>query len=215
MRFSVASLAKLVKSSHNSFFLFFITCLAILVLANFGPAEQSLGTHIHIIYLHGAWVWASMGAFLFSAIFGALGLLTRKSSHHAWSKAFGRTGLFFWITYLPLSLWAMQANWNGLFLLEPRWRLALIFAITGSLLQIGLTLANQPNLTSASNLGYFILLVFAILQTENIMHPVSPILKSDSIHIQGFFLGLVLLISFAAWQIARWWYRLEPHHAQR
>jgi hypothetical protein len=123
--------------------------------------------------------------------------------------------VIFWVTYLPLSLLAMQSNWNGLFLAEPRWKLALIFAITGILLQVGLSLADKPNLTSALNLGYLILLLMAIQQTENVMHPASPILNSEAWRIQAFFFGLVLLILFAAWQIARWWYKLESDRVQQ
>jgi hypothetical protein len=129
--------------------------------------------------------------------------------------AFGRTGLIFWVTYLPLSLWAMQSNWNGLFLAEPRWRLALVFAVTGILLQVGLSLADKPNLTAAMNLGYMIILLIAIQQTENVMHPTSPILNSEAWRIQVFFFGLVALILLAAWQIARWWYKRESDRIQR
>jgi hypothetical protein len=105
----------------------------------------------------------------------------------------------------------MQSNWNGLFLAEPRWRLALVFAITGILLQVGLSLVDRPNLTSGINLGYFITLLVALLQTTNVMHPAAPILNSGAWRIQFFFFGLVLLVLLAAWQIARWWYKVDPN----
>ncbi len=194
---------------------FILTILAIGILTTFGPAEHSLGTHIRIVYLHGAWVWASLGAFLAAAVCGVLGLITRNLSYQSWSGAFGRTGLIFWITYLPLSLWAMQSNWNGLFLAEPRWKLALVFAFTGILLQVGLSLANRPALTSTLNLGYFIALMLGLQQTENVLHPTAPILSSEAWRIQFFFFGLVLLTCLAAWQMARWWYKLEPNSVQR
>lgn len=194
---------------------FILTLLAIGILTTFGPAEHSLGTHIRIVYLHGAWVWASLGAFLAAAVFGGLGLISMRSSFQRWSSAFGRTGLIFWVTYLPLSLWAMQSNWNGLFLVEPRWKLALVFAIAGFLLQVGLSLANRPVLTSALNLGYFVALLFGLQNTENVLHPTSPILSSGAWHIQLFFFGLVLLTLLAAWQMACWWYRREPNRVQR
>ena len=109
----------------------------------------------------------------------------------------------------------MQSNWNGLFLAEPRWKLALVFAITGLLLQVGLSLANRPALTSALNLGYFIALVFGLQQTENVLHPTSPILSSEAWRIKLFFFALVLLTLLAAWQIARGWYKLESKNVQR
>jgi hypothetical protein len=215
MNNEVADRKKSFHIQHRAWLLFLLTCLAIGILAYFGPAEHSLGSHIRVVYLHGAWVWVSILAFLLAAVFGALGLVTRRLSFHRWSSAFGRTGLFFWVTYLPISLWAMQSNWNGLFLAEPRWKLALVFAITGILLQVGLALADKPQLTSAMNIGYFAILLLAIQKAENVLHPVSPILNSDSFHIQVFFFALVLLIFLAAWQIARWWYRLGSAHPKQ
>lgn len=209
------SLVRFLKTSYSAWVWLSLTLLFIGVYTALGPAEHSLGTHIRIVYLHGAWVWASLATFLVAAVFGRLGLLTHHDPYHCWSAAFGRTGLVFWVTYLPLSLWAMQSNWNGLFLAEPRWRLALIFAITGILLQTGLSLANRPRLTSALNLGYFITLMVALQQTTNVMHPSSPILNSDAWRIQLFFFGLVMLTLLAAWQMARWWYKSEPNCAQR
>lgn len=209
------SLVRFLKTSYSAWVWLSLTLLFIGVYTALGPAEHSLGTHIRIVYLHGAWVWASLATFLVAAVFGGLGLLTHHDPYHCWSAAFGRTGLVFWVTYLPLSLWAMQSNWNGLFLAEPRWRLALIFAITGILLQTGLSLADRPRLTSALNLGYFIALMVALQQTTNVMHPSSPILNSDAWRIQLFFFGLVMLTLLAAWQLARWWYKSEPNCAQR
>lgn len=207
MRLDRKSLARLIRTPYSAWIWFLLTLLAIGIFTTFGPAEHSLGTHIRIVYLHGAWVWASLAAFLAAGVFGSLGLLSQRKDFHCWSSAFGRTGLIFWVTYLPLSLWAMQSNWNGLFLAEPRWRLALVFAISGVLLQVGLSLAGKARLTSALNLGYFILIMFALIQTTNVMHPTAPILNSEAWRIQLFFFSLVLLTLLAVWQVARWWYK--------
>lgn len=212
MRFERKNLLHIAFNQKKAWLWFLITMIAIVIVSAFGPAERSLGIHIRIVYLHGTWVWTSLAAFLTAGICGGLGLFTRRSTFHAWSGAFGRTGLVFWTTYLPLSLWAMQSNWNGLFLAEPRWRLAIVFAIGGLILQIGLGLADNPVLTSALNIGYLIALVFSLFQTPNVMHPASPIINSEAWHIQVYFLGLFLLTLFAAWQMARWWYKGEPNH---
>ena len=117
--------------------LFFITLIAIALLALLGPEEKDLGANVRIVYLHGAWVLAAGLALVVAGLAGLAGLLTRRAAFHRWSAALGRTGILFWVTYLPLSLWAMESNWNGLFLSEPRFRLAVIFAVTGVLLQVG------------------------------------------------------------------------------
>lgn len=183
---------------------FFIVVIAIAILALFGPEEQSLGSNVRLVYLHGAWVLTAEIAFAFAALTGLLGLILRRDSFHTWSAALGRTGIIFWITYLPLSLFAMQANWNGLFLAEPRFRLAMIFAITGILLQLGLWVFNLPWLTSLGNILYIIALRVIFAQAENIMHPPpSPIFNSGNYTIIGFFVTLIALTWLAAFFLTR------------
>ncbi len=174
-----------------------------------GPAERSLGTNVRVVYLHGAWVWAALACFLAAALLGLVGLLLQRVNLQHWSRALGRSGLIFWITYLPLSMWAMQTNWNGLFLDEPRWRFALVFAIGGLVLQIGVALIEEPTWAAAANVAYFMALVLALVNTENVMHPPSPILDSDAARIQLFFAMLLLLTLLAAGLLTRWLYRFE------
>lgn len=189
---------------------FFLTVLAIILLALFGPEEQSLGSNVRIVYLHGAWVLTAEAAFALAALAGLLGLVARRDSFHTWSAALGRTGIVFWVTYLPLSLYAMQANWNGLFLAEPRFRLALTFAVTGVLLQAGLWVINQKWLTSLANLAFFVVLRVVFAATQNIMHPPpSPIFNSGNYVIMIFFIALNLLAWLAAYFLTRWFLTFE------
>lgn len=182
---------------------FALTLAAIAALTVVGPAEQSLGTNVRVVYLHGAWVWAALISIMAAGLIGLVGLVTRRERLHHWSRALGRTGLVFWITYLPISLWAMQANWNGLFLMEPRWRLAMYFAVGGLLLQVGITLIDKPIWASGLNLAYALMLIYALQTTEQVMHPSSPIFSSNSWRIQAYFVGLTALSILAAWQMTR------------
>ena len=184
--------------------LFFITVLVIAVLALFGPEEGSLGSNVKIVYLHGAWVLAAEVAFAAAALVGLLALVLRRERLYQWSAALGRTGIVFWLTYLPLSLWAMEANWNGLFLAEPRFRLALIFAITGTLLQIGLWLIDVDWGTSLANLVFFVALRVVFSTASNVMHPPpSPIFNSGLWNIIIFFVLLNLFAWLAAYFLTR------------
>jgi len=192
--------------------LFFISVIVIALLALFGPEEKSLGASVRIVYLHGAWVLAAELAFVAAGLAGLIALITRRSAFHKWSAALGRTGIFFWITYLPLSLWAMQSNWNGLFLAEPRFRLAAIFAVTGVLLQVGLWLVNTDWITSAANLIFIVVLRLVFSTAENIMHPPpSPIFNSGNYVIIGFFLALIALTLLAAYFLTRIFLRPSSH----
>lgn len=68
---------------------------------------------------------------------------------------------------------------NGLFLSEPRFRLALVFAVTGILLQAGLWLLNTSWLTSVASILFIVVLRFVFSQARYIMHPPpSPIFSS-------------------------------------
>jgi hypothetical protein len=194
--------------SKISLFGFFLTLAAIAALTAISPPEKTLGEHVRTVYLHGAWVWTSLVLFLAAGVFGFLGLLTKAQKYHCWSSACGRSGIFFWVTYLPVSMWAAQANWNGMILSEPRFRMAMIFAIVGLLLQFGLLLISNPALTSGANILYIIALLYILQSTENVMHPPAPMLQSDFSVIQVYFGGLFILMILAAAD-HRWLCRLE------
>jgi hypothetical protein len=184
--------------------LFLMSVILIGLLALFGPEEKALGANVRVVYLHGAWVLAAELAFLAAGVAGGLALAAKRDLFHHWSAALGRTGIVFWVTYLPLSLWAMQTNWNGLFLAEPRFRLALIFAVTGVLLQAGLWLINTDWVTSLANVVFIIVLRAVFAGADNVMHPPpSPIFNSGNFVIIGFFLALILLSLLAAYFLTR------------
>ena len=181
-----------------------MTGIVIALLALFGPEEKSLGANVRIVYLHGAWVLSAEVAFVAAALSGLIALITKRGIFHQWSAALGRTGIFFWVTYLPLSLWAMESNWNGLFLSEPRFRLAVIFAVTGVLLQVGLWLINMDWITSVANLIFIVVLRVIFATADNIMHPPpSPIFSSGNLVIIGFFLALIALTLLASYFMTR------------
>ena len=198
------------SKAKSPLILFFSTLLLIGVTTLFGPEEKDLGANVRIVYLHGAWVLTAEVAFALAALAGLVGLITRREVFHAWSAALGRTGIVFWVTYLPLSMLAMQTNWNGLFLSEPRFRLALTFAVVGVLLQVGLWMINQKWLISLANLAFFVVLRVVFAMAQNIMHPPpSPIFNSGNFLIIGFFLGLNLLAWLAAYFLTSWFLKLN------
>jgi hypothetical protein len=195
--------------------LFFMTVIVIALLALFGPEEKSLGANVRIVYLHGAWVLTAELAFVAAGLAGLIALVSKRETFHQWSAALGRTGIFFWVTYLPLSLWAMESNWNGLFLSEPRFRLAVIFAVTGVLLQVGLWLINTNWLTSVANIIFIVVLRVIFATAANVMHPPpSPIFNSGNYAIIGFFLTLIALTLIAAYFLSRFFLSPKPEQQE-
>lgn len=179
-----------------------VVLLAIVTLLT--PADQVLGGRVRIVYLHGAWVWAGIVCFATAGISGLVSMIWQPRRWEDWSKVLGWTGLFFWWTYLPMSLVVMQVNWGGVYLDEPRFRIPLGFGVAGILLQAGLLLVNLPKLTSAANLAFGLSLVIALGFTRNVLHPDSPVTQSGSIAIQIGFVGLLILVFLLAAQIAVW-----------
>jgi hypothetical protein len=176
------------------------------LLTALGPEEATLGENARIVYLHGAWVLSAEAALALAAAVGLLGILSRRQRLQRWSTALGRTGIFFWVAYLPLSLWAMQANWNGLFLNEPRFRVAVVFAITGVLAQAGTSLLGKPAVTSLVNFAFGIALWLSISRADYILHPPpSPIFGSGILSLQLYFVTLIFLTLAAAYFMTRWW----------
>jgi hypothetical protein len=154
-------------------------------------------------------VLTAEAAFIAAGLCGLIGLISHREGWHAWSAALGRTGIFFWLTYIPLSLWAMEANWNGLFLAEPRFRLAVTFAVVGILLQLGLWIISLPWLTSAANLIYIVVLRVVLSTAQYVMHPPpSPIFNSGDPRIIGFFITMNLLTWLAAYFLSRWFLQI-------
>ena len=192
------------KFTKSPFFYFILTLLAIVVLTFFGPEEATLGSNVRLVYLHGAWVLTAELLFALAALTGLVALITRKESFQRWTTAFGRSGILYWITYMPLSMWAMQANWNGLFLAEPRFRLAMTFAIVGLLLQVGLWLLDTKWLTATANILFIIALRYIFATAENVMHPPpSPIFNSGNWTIISYFVMLNLLVWLSAFFVTR------------
>jgi hypothetical protein len=157
------------------------------------PPEQTLGTVIRVIYFHGAWVWTGIALFGAAGVTGLLALLTRRNPVYALSTAFGWSGLFYWLTYLPMSLWLMQLSWNGFFFDEPRWRVPFGFAVVGSLLQLGLILIRKRELTAIANALFAAALIYGLSTLTSILHPDSPISDSNSFLIKGLFILVTVL----------------------
>lgn len=190
-------------------FLWLVVLLVVtLLFAAIAPTEQVLGVNARMVYLHGAWVWIALIVFFAAAATGFVGLVMRREEFHLASRSLGRTALTFWIMFFPMSLYIMESNWGGMFFEEPRWRVPFTFAVTGLLLQLGLSL-QKPAWASLANIAYAIALFAGMSGMESILHPISPIFTSDSILIKVFFIGLVVLLGLAAWQVYRIWMSVE------
>ena len=188
-----------------------IITLALIVGAAFlAPIEKTIGANIRLIYVHAAWVWTGKLAFGLAAVAGLLALVffTRKKLVQL-SRAIAYTALFFWLTYLPMSLIVMRVNWGGFFFDEPRWRVPLLLGVIAVLLQVGLWIFNNDRLTAAGNFLFGVALWLELGGVENILHPDNPIGTSDSTAIMGSYTLILILTIILGAQITLWIY--EQH----
>ena len=190
-----------------------VTIILIAVITAFGPTERTLGENLRLVVLHGAWVWAGKLLFAAAALAGLIGLILPKSLWSNLSLALGRTGLLFWLTYLPMSLIVQLQNWGGIYWDEPRWRVPLTFGVVGLLLQLGLWVLNQPRLTNLANLPFGITLWWQLGGITNILHPDSPIFGSGASGIQVFFIALLVLTLLAGGLITRLIYAAQARRS--
>lgn len=177
-----------------------VPIIAVVVLAAVAPLERVLGTSARVVYLHGAWVWAALMILAASAVTAAAALLTGDPNLHRWSAGLGRAGTIYWLVSLLLSLLAMQAGWNGLFLEEPRWRIAVQFGVVAVLLQVASFLLQRPTIAGLLNFGFFAALALALALAGSAMHPDSPVLSSDSSRLRATFAVLLALLTMAGLQ---------------
>jgi len=190
-----------------------LTIVVIALGTAFGPTERTLGENLRLVILHGAWVWTGKFVFAAAALAGLLGLILTRSFWPLLSLVLGRTGLLFWLTYLPMSLIVQMQNWGGIFWDEPRWRIPFTFGVVGLLLQLGLWVINQPRLTCLANLAFGVVLWGQLGGITNVLHPDSPVFGSESTAIPLFFILLTVLTLLAAAQITWLLYRSLQHRA--
>jgi hypothetical protein len=189
-----------------------LTILLTAAVTLFAPAERILGDNLRLVLLHGGMVWAGKIAFAAAGFAGLAGLLTRKKMWNDLTLALGRTGLVFWLVYLPMSLIVQLQNWGGIFWDEPRWRVPFTFGVVALLLQVGLWIMKQPLLASGANLVFAILLWWQLGGITNVLHPDSPVFGSNSTSIPIFFLTLLALCLLIAAQLAWLLYRPIARH---
>jgi hypothetical protein len=96
---------KLKRFTYSPLTWLLVLFTVIALLAAGGPPEKSLGSSVRVVYLHGAWVWTALAGFFAAGLAGLAALLTSQKVLHNWSRALGRTGLVFWISYLSISVW--------------------------------------------------------------------------------------------------------------
>ena len=179
--------------------------LAILLLAllTLAPAEAMLGNVVKLVYAHGAAMRVALYAYLIAGALGLAQLVLRRDTLARWTRATIETALFFWLLHFVVSLPAQVLAWGGISWSEPRvvsaiWILALTLFILGVAVWMG-----DPRWMAIAGIANSAIAMILMRRAINVLHPIDPILGSDSIAIKGFYLAIVLTTGILAFQFAR------------
>jgi hypothetical protein len=179
--------------------------LAILLLAllTLAPAEAMLGNVVKLVYAHGAAMRVALYAYLIAGALGLAQLVLRRDTLARWTRATIETALFFWLLHFVVSLPAQVLAWGGISWSEPRvvsaiWILALTLFILGVAVWMG-----DPRWMAIAGIANSAIAMILMRRAINVLHPIDPILGSDSIAIKGFYLAIVMTTGALAFVFAR------------
>jgi hypothetical protein len=180
-----------------------VLSVAALLFAWAAPNDVTLKGTSKVVYIHGALVWTSLLTLTAAGVLGAAAVWVKHGdTMHAWTLALGRTGLLFWLAYIPVSMLASRMAWNAVFLAEPRYTTAFRVLAIGIIVQVIVFLFNHPAISSGLHAAQAVIVWVMLLTTPSILHPDNPILRSVP-SIQFFFGLIVLACGVAALQVAR------------
>ncbi len=182
----------------------YVALLALLlVLLWLSPAEATLGNVVKWVYAHGAAQRVAMYAYLIAGVLGIAALVTRRDVIRRWSRAMMEAALVFWFIQFVVSLPAQVLAWGGISWTEPRvlsalWVLVFTVLVYGVAVWVGD--ARWMPIAAIANAAIALILLRGAV---NILHPIDPILGSESLAIKMFYAAIVLTTGALAMLFAR------------
>ncbi len=188
------------RNSLSIYVALFGALVALLILS---PAEATLGNVVKIVYAHGAAERVSMYTYLIAGALGLVALAIKSASVARWTQAATETALAFWLAQIVISAPAQVLAWGALTLDEPHVSSALwILALTTLVYLVARWIAEPGGLALAA-VANAVIVMLVLRGALNILHPIDPIIGSDSIAIKVFYAAIVLVAGMIATQCAR------------
>jgi hypothetical protein len=120
-----------------------------------------------------------------------------------WARATQETAMVFWLAQLGVSLPAQVLAWGTITWNEPRVMGAVwIVALTILVYVVALWMSEARWMSLAAIANAVIVLV-VLRGAVNILHPIDPIIASDSLAIKAFYVAIVGVTGVLAFQFAR------------
>ena len=179
----------------------FILLLVLLVLS---PAEATLGNAVKIVYEHGAAQRVASFAYLIAGGLGLAQLGLNRAAIERWTRAVTETAIIFWLAQFVISLPAQILAWGGRTWKEPRVIGAVWIMVLTALVYVVARWIGDPSWMALAAAANAAIVLVVLKGSINILHPLSPIIESDSTAIKLFYAAIVLVTGALAVQFARY-----------
>lgn len=189
--------------------------LALAALLALAPAEARLGNVVKIVYAHGAAERIAVYAYLLAGGLGIvylaarafiaarLPIANRQSLLSTWTRAVAEIALLFWLAQIVISAPAQILAWGAFTLTEPRVASALVVLVATALVYAVARWLGDPTWFALAAIANAVILIVVLRGALNILHPVDPIVGSDSPTIKIFYAAIVVVMGLLAAQLAR------------
>ncbi len=174
---------------------------ALLVLS---PAEATLGNTVKLVYAHGAAERVSSYAFLIAGGLGLAQLALNRAGLAKWTRAVTETAIVFWLAQFVISLPAQVLAWGGLTLDEPRVSGALWILALSALLYTAARRTGDDSWMALAAAANAAIVLVVLKGAINVLHPLNPIVESDSAAIKLSYAAIVLVTGALAFLFARY-----------
>ncbi|HEY6041246.1 MAG TPA: hypothetical protein VIX58_03875 [Anaerolineae bacterium] len=176
--------------------------LLLALLVGLSPAEATLGSVVKIVYLHGALERIGTYAFLLAALAGVTHIFFSRSVSEHGAQALSEVAIGAWLAQIVVSLPAQILAWGGITWSEPRVASALVILGLTALVYLVMRWIDHPAWMALGAVVNALILIVILRETINVLHPVDPILGSDSLAIRLFYAAIVMTLALMALLIA-------------
>ena len=188
---------------QNSWLIYAALFVVLAVLLVLSPAEAILGNVVKIVYAHGAAERVATYAYLLAGGLGVAYLALKRESLARWTQAIAETAIVFWLAQFVISAPAQVLAWGAFTLSEPRVASALVILIATASVYVVARWLGDPTWMSFAVIANAAIFVIVLRGAINILHPVDPIVGSDSPAIKIFYAAIVMVMGLLAAQFAR------------
>jgi hypothetical protein len=174
------------------------------------PAERTIGAVIKLVYLHGALSRAGMVGFGLGGVAGLARLAWPAQGPilSRWSNGLIWSGWGFWTMHFLVSIPATRFTWGPWIAWgEPRVTMTIQVIAAGLAVILVSQLLGSPVFSAAANALLGAVVLFLVLQTGVLLHPLDPIGNSPSPEFRLLYAALVAAVmaslGLVAWRLSQ------------